>query len=148
MGQGLLLKHKNPSVVKATTADTNLRCPHDLTRMEIESIGGVIVDRCNACGRLWLDDEDMQKLLADKLTVHAADLGPFVRESGRAPISGEMCPRDGKNLLEFMHPDKPEMVLEFCPGCRGLLLDAGERRQMSGDEPGSWLAKVRKIVRW
>jgi len=73
MGQGLLLKHKNPSVVKATTADTNLRCPHDLTRMEIESIGGVIVDRCNACGRLWLDDEDMQKLLADKLTVYGAD---------------------------------------------------------------------------
>src|SRR6185503_2910434 len=116
-----------------------IRCPNDNTLMEKETVGGVTIDRCNSCGRLWLDDGEMQRLLQHKSSVHWADSGPFGRESKRAALGVRTCPRDGKALLEVRHPQRPAVLIEYCPGCRGVLLDAGELRQISGDEAGSWL---------
>ncbi len=128
--------------------DAPLRCPNDHGRMERETVGGVSMDRCNACGRLWLDDGEMQRLLASKETVRGADAGPFGRESGRAALGGRLCPRDGKTLLEIRHPQQPDVLIEYCPGCRGVLLDAGELRAIRGEDAASWLQKMQKLVRW
>jgi Zn-finger nucleic acid-binding protein len=120
--------------------------------MEKESIGGVTTDRCNACGRLWLDNGELDRLIAaDETVVKGADSGPFGRESGRAALGGRCCPRDGKLLLEIKHPQRTDVLIEVCPGCKGVLLDAGELRQLSGKnaaEASSWLKKMQKIVRW
>ncbi len=132
-------------------ADAPLRCPNDQTRMEKEKVGAVTVDRCNSCGRLWLDDGEMQALLSSDSTVEEADAGPFGRESGRAALGGRLCPRDGKELLEIKHPSRPDVLIEYCPGCKGVLLDAGELRQIKGSsaaEATGWLKKMQKIVRW
>ena len=54
-------------------------------------------------------------------------------------------------LLEIKHPTKPDVLIEYCPGCKGVLLDAGELRQIKGSsaaEASGWLAKMQKIVRW
>ncbi len=117
--------------------------------MEKETVGGVTVDRCNACGRLWLDDGEMNRLLtSDKSAVQGADAGPFGRESARAALGDRVCPRDKRELMEIKHPQRPDVVIEICPSCRGVLLDAGELRQLSGEEAQSWLNKMRKLVRW
>lgn len=132
-------------------ADAPLRCPNDNSRMEKETIGGVTVDRCNSCGRLWLDDGEMQALLSHESTVEEADAGPFGRESGRAALGGRLCPRDKRELLEIKHPSRPDVLIEYCPGCKGVLLDAGELRQIKGSsaaEASGWLAKMQKMVRW
>lgn len=128
--------------------DGTLHCPHDHSRMEKVNVGGVVVDRCNACGRLWLDDGEMQRLLAHQATVQEADAGPFGRDSARAALGGRVCPRDQTTLLEFKHPQRTDVLIEFCPGCRGVLLDAGELRQINGQEASSWLKKVQSLVRW
>lgn len=106
------------------------------------------VDRCNSCGRLWLDDGEMQRLLRDKGAVEGADAGPFGRESARAALGDRVCPRDQRELLEIKHPQRPDVTIEICPACRGVLLDAGELRQISGQEAAGWLDKMRKLVRW
>ena len=141
-----------PKHVHPTTGDKQLRCPHDNSLMEKESVGVVTTDRCNACGRLWLDDGELQRLLAaDTTTVKGADSGPFGRESGRAALGGRVCPRDQTLLLEIKHPQRPDVLIEVCPKCKGVLLDAGELRQLSGgtpEEASSWLKKMQKIVRW
>lgn len=138
-----------PTPSRTGTNDQRIRCPHDHTPMEREKVGGVAVDRCNACGRLWLDDGELKRLLEDKSSVEGADAGPFGRESGRAPLGGRVCPRDGRGLLEIKHPHRADVLIEYCPGCRGVLLDAGELRQLSGGvEAASWLQRVQKIVRW
>ena len=119
--------------------------------MEREKIGAVAVDRCNACGRLWLDDGEMTALLAADSTVEDADAGPFGRESGRAALGGRLCPRDKTELLEIKHPTRPDVLIEYCPRCKGVLLDAGELRQIKGASPGEasgWLKKMQKMVRW
>lgn len=128
--------------------DSILRCPHDNSLMERETVGNISVDRCNACGRLWLDDGEMHRLLADTSSVHGADAGPFGRESARAALGDRVCPRDRRELLEIKHPQRPDVVIEICPACHGVLLDAGELRQISGEEASSWLSRMRKIVRW
>lgn len=128
--------------------DPVLRCPQDNSRMEKETVAGVVVDRCNSCGRLWLDDGEMRRLLADKATVQSADSGPFGRESQRAALGDRCCPRDGRELLEIKHPDRPDVMIELCPACHGVLLDAGELRQISGEDAQKWLSKMRKLVRW
>ena len=51
-------------------------------------MGGVIVDRCNACGRLELNDGEMRRLLTQKPTVDEADAGPFTRDSAGRPLTG------------------------------------------------------------
>jgi len=135
----------------ANSADSLLRCPNDNSRMEKERIGPVTVDRCNSCGRLWLDDGEMQALLQHESTVEEADAGPFGRESGRSALGGRLCPRDGRELLEIRHPQRPDVLIEFCPGCKGVLLDAGELRQIKGASAGEakgWLKKMQAIVRW
>jgi len=128
--------------------DATLFCPHDHARMEKVNVGGVMVDRCNACGRLWLDDGEMKRLLAHQSTVEEADAGPFGRDSAREALGGRVCPRDKTTLLEFKHPERKDVIIEFCPGCRGVLLDAGELRHISGHEASSWLKKVQSLVRW
>ena len=135
-------------LVPPSSQDSKLCCPNDQTRMEKVNIEGVVIDRCNSCGRLWLDDGEMKRLLAHKSTVHEADAGPFGRESGRAALGGRVCPRDGTTLLEIKHPQRQDVLIEYCPKCRGVLLDAGELRMISGEEAGSWLAKIQKMVRW
>ena len=116
--------------------------------MEKVNVDGVAIDRCNSCGRLWLDDGEMNRLLSDKDDAREADGGPFGRESKRAALGGRACPRDGATLLEIKHPQRPDVLIEYCPKCRGVLLDAGELRMLAGDEAGSWLAKIQKMVRW
>lgn len=116
--------------------------------MEKERVGDITVDRCNACGRLWLDDGEMQRLLTEKSTVRGADAGPFGRESPRAALGDRVCPRDGRELMEIKHPQRGDVMIEICPTCRGVLLDAGELRQISGEDAQHWLSKMRKLVRW
>lgn len=119
--------------------------------MEKEKVGGITIDRCNACGRLWLDNGELEALLSHESTVEQADAGPFGRESGRTALGGRICPRDGRELLEIKHPQRPDVLIEVCPGCKGVLLDAGELRQIKGAsaaEASGWLKKMQKIVRW
>lgn len=137
-----------PSVAKPTKQDPNIRCPHDSTRMEKEVVGGITIDRCNACGRLWLDDGEMQKLLTSTTSTQTADSGPFGKQSARSALGGRVCPRDGKPLIEVKHPQKQNVLIEVCDGCRGVLLDAGELRQISAEESDSWLSKIHKLVHW
>src|SRR5262245_52478143 len=140
-----------PLSSKSVPEGETIRCPNDNTRMERESVGGIVIDRCSACGRLWLDDGEMKALLSDQSNVDTADSGPFGRESKRAALGDRICPRDGTGLLEIKHPQRPDVLIEYCTKCRGVLLDAGELRQISGtssEEATSWLKKVQKLVSW
>ncbi|MFT3685436.1 MAG: zf-TFIIB domain-containing protein [Phycisphaerales bacterium] len=137
--------------VQPSETDGLLRCPNDNSRMEKEKVGSIVIDRCNSCGRLWLDNGELDALLAHESTVKEADAGPFGRESGRMALGGRRCPRDGRELLEIKHPSRPDVLIEVCPGCKGVLLDAGELRQIKGAssaEASGWLKKMQKIVRW
>lgn len=135
-----------------TRHDSTLNCPHDHTRMEKDRVAGVTTDRCNACGRLWLDDGEMQRLLGDGDTVKTADAGPFGKASTRAALGGHVCPRDGSELLEVKHPQRADVVIEVCPVCKGVLLDAGELRQIGAAAApptgGTWFGTIQKLIKW
>jgi uncharacterized protein len=51
------------------------------------------------------------------------------------------CPRCGQILQEQTFQ---KILIDQCPGCHGIWLDAGELQQIAGKEDDSWLGKFWK----
>ncbi len=51
------------------------------------------------------------------------------------------CPRCGQILKEQTFQ---KILIDQCPGCHGIWLDAGELEQIAGKEDDSWLGKFWK----
>jgi Zn-finger nucleic acid-binding protein len=112
-------------------ADPRLRCPKDGTIMERVKAGRVDLDRCAACGAIWFDASELAKVLADKSRIAKLDTGGDPRApQGYAP-GGRLCPRDKAALVEIPHTTQTHIQVDLCRVCRGVLLDAGELKDMS-----------------
>lgn len=46
------------------TTDTPLRCPRCAITMDKETKGDVTIDICGKCHGMWLDDNEIERLLA------------------------------------------------------------------------------------
>lgn len=110
--------------------DTRLRCPRDAQRMEREKLGEVTIDRCAGCGAIWLDHGEVERLLADTKLVIAADIGVSGPRTRGASLGEVLCPRDKTVLKLTNHPQQSHIEVDSCPTCRGMLLDAGELKDM------------------
>jgi Zn-finger nucleic acid-binding protein len=111
--------------------DFRLRCPKDSTLMEKVDLGGTTADRCNRCGALWLDRGELERILALGQVAAALDAGPLQHQHPGHLAGARVCPRDQTPLREAPHPTQPHVRLDACPECRGLLLDAGELKDLS-----------------
>lgn len=120
----------------------DLSCPRDALPMDHLQIGTVGIDRCRACGGVWLDAIELQKLRAFvelggsmggdlKKQIQKADpgYGASNRVTGRR--KGMRCPRDGGLLETVSDPQQPHVQYEVCRGCGGMFLDAGELRDLT-----------------
>ncbi|RMG17051.1 MAG: hypothetical protein D6731_04755 [Planctomycetota bacterium] len=102
--------------------------------MEEVEVDGVTIDRCTACGGVWLDDgeaeelaqaasEDENPLLAQKLRV----LREWkVAEAEPAPVVDRRCPRCDEAMQRVHYKGTPGLLVERCPRHCGLYLDKGE----------------------
>ena len=61
----MLFKKKKPQI-----DEKELDCPRDGKKMNKRVIGDVIIDECPKCHGLWLDDQEI-----DKLIEHAQKIG-------------------------------------------------------------------------
>lgn len=112
-------------------SDSRIRCPKDGTIMERFRAGQVEVDRCFACGAVWFDADELAKVLADKAVISKVDTGGDPdAPTGYAP-GGRVCPRDGAALVTVPHTTQTHIQVDLCRSCRGVLLDAGELKDMN-----------------
>lgn len=102
------------------------------------------VDVCAQCGVMWFDPEELKRVLACEATADAIDDHAPQRDRRIAIFRGASmrCPRDKEELVLREHVDKPHVDIDQCPSCRGILLDAGELRELA---ERSWRER---IVRW
>lgn len=110
------------------SGDSRLRCPKDGTLMEKSTIagtGGVIVDRCAKCGAVWLDKNELERIIAAG-AAEKVDLGPFGKDKPNGPIAPLQCPRDWTVLTEVADSKQMHVLVMVCSDCGGKLLDAGE----------------------
>ena len=132
-----------------------MNCPKCGEPMEPVEVRSITIDRCPGCGGQWYDRDEL-RLLKDK-----ASHGDYCwvdvdlwKEAGRLRIDTEShgaCPRDGAPLTRLRYGDS-DVVVEACPKCFGLWLDAGEfdkiighlERTVTSKSSGELLADVKE----
>lgn len=104
--------------------------------MEKMRVGQVEVDHCARCGALWFDPYELEAVITAKggtLGIDGIDYGDAGHRYDSHAFNANVrsCPRDGATLRVIPDPRQPHIELDACPTCRGVLLDAGELKDLS-----------------
>lgn len=104
-----------------------------MDRVSVQGGGGEVVevDRCGVCGAMWFDALELDRVLATKGGARGVDLG---HGSGRAmPIheGRPQCPVDHSTLIEMTDIRQGHVRMDGCTVCGGVLLDAGELKDLA-----------------
>lgn len=137
---------KKPSA-QAASVDRRfvLLCPRDHAPMEKFTYDGYHVDRCLACGCMWFDHEELERVRKDTGAAGAIDDGKKVKHRRAEILKKPLeCPRDKTALVLREHVEQPHVNIDQCPACRGVLLDPGELRDLSDLTLGERVWKVWK----
>lgn len=109
-----------------------MRCPKCQSAMERVPVGLVEVDRCTACGGIWFDMLEEEKIIqageAAAIDVGDAQVGAS-RDAQRLD-----CPRCHTRTIRMVDAEQPHIHFESCKYCYGRFFDAGEFRDLA--EPG------------
>ncbi len=108
-----------------------LRCPKDGYTLTSVKVGSATVDHCDHCGAVWLDAGELGLLLRHPEWADGVDTGG---ERGARPAmapQGRVCPRDATVLVESTDHKQKHVRIDKCPTCLGVLLDAGELKDLS-----------------
>jgi hypothetical protein len=110
-----------------------MKCPRDGATLAGETYeGDVVVDRCPACGGIWLDAGELQTvqetLERDYSQVLArvdvvARAYELARQKGRPQIA---CPKCQAELHPREYAYCSQILIDTCAACHGVWLDAGE----------------------
>lgn len=118
------------------TPPGKIRCPKCATIMEKIRPGslGFDVDHCARCGTMWFDAYELEAVLRAKgAAVEDVDFGA-AKHNYEYKVHGNDeldCPRDQERLLRMPDPRQPHVVIDLCRKCGGILLDAGELKDLS-----------------
>lgn len=99
-------------------------CPDCGGKFEQVRVGDVTIDRCAACGGLWMDERELQKVLAADhraLTAKRSETTAAANPSGK---KGK-CPACGGTFIQLTNL-RANVKTDSCPVCYGLFLDRGE----------------------
>jgi Zn-finger nucleic acid-binding protein len=106
----------------------------DSSEMLSQTIEGVEIDRCPSCRGIWLDANELEKLLeADPRELLQEDRTSEAdrQDSGRRL----QCPRcEGTQLIKLNSRLRPGTILDSCTVCYGTWLDAGELTRLAGTD--------------
>lgn len=101
-------------------------CPKDGARMEKITVAAVEVDHCPACGSVWFDADELDRVLAVDGAAPRIDRGGDEHVPRGFLVGSMVCPRDRRPLIRQVDPEQDHIHFEACTGCGGVLLDAGE----------------------
>jgi len=115
----------------AAPTEPEIECPKCSTLMQRVYVEAIVVDRCPTCGGLWLDVNEMERLLERPQAARQVDSGP--RESARImnKVTHVHCPRDGAAMSHRLDAAQRHIGYECCGACGGVFLDAGELHGLS-----------------
>ena len=105
-----------------------MKCPKcKMDNLEEIKINGVKIDRCENCGGLWFDKDEL-KIVRDHRDENLSWLDfDLWEDKNKLQISGKSmdCPRDDKPLFRIKYGETGIMV-DICLECRGVWLDREE----------------------
>ncbi len=102
-------------------------CPHCRSELRTLVHEGVEVSVCHACGGIWLDSHEINRLLClDPVEGHPLeDCAPFTHPELTSTLA---CPRceGAPPLYEVGFVEIEEVDLDLCKSCHGLFVDHDE----------------------
>jgi hypothetical protein len=105
-----------------------MKCPACFNALTPAQVGAVTVDICRACGGIWFDAFELQRVDEEHETA-----GEWLLQIDREqqiqvdPQRKRNCPRcDGIKLKRHYYSPRRQVEVDECPGCGGYWLDAGE----------------------
>lgn len=102
-------------------------CPGCGTPLIVFELSGVEVDYCPACGGVWLDSGELERIAA--LAGAAPDRLAQALLSGREGArTRRRCPRCSWRMREVQVGAEAPVTLDRCPAGHGLWFDKGELR--------------------
>ena len=114
-----------------------MKCPAcSAPLFEVKS-GEVLVDVCkNACGGVWFDAKELDKLDEEQEAVPHQILRPIKNANVAIDFNRKReCPRcAGKALTKSLHDEHYQLELDECQGCGGIWLDKGELERLTVSE--------------
>lgn len=119
-----------------------MQCPKCPGALRPQRVGEVEVDRCERCGGLWLDVGELPRLV----TQSSLPRSPAIPNSPQHNVITAPCPRcGGQGHMTRLHRNEYPLVIDSCPVCYGVWLDAGELGKLS--RPPSWRDRIRRVLR-
>ena len=101
------------------------RCKKPMEKAKLE---GVLVDKCKACGGVWLDAGELEMLKFDDEKKHDQLIkeakNELMEEKMRLITTEGLCPKCQEQRIEKYNRSGVE--LDQCPACKGIFFDYGE----------------------
>lgn len=83
------------------------------------------LDQCFVCNGVWFDAGELEKYLAEKITiVDSPPIGKKLEKELDAKIG--KCPRCGIDMVKKPAPKDPSITIDACEQCKGIWLDSTE----------------------
>ncbi len=104
-----------------------MKCPKCGKNLEGIKINSVKVDRCENCGGLWFDRDEL-RIVRDHRDENLSWLEfDLWKDKDKFKTSGKSidCPRDGKPLFKIKYGET-NILVDICLDCRGIWLDKDE----------------------
>lgn len=116
-----------------------MKCPVDkspLLQQEYERT--IMVDKCNSCNGIWLEQWELKAIQANKGKNYQAEIQQLPNlvdksylqalEKQRPLLNCPKCAEEGKSIeMERReHGYCSQILVDICPECQGMWLDNGE----------------------
>ena len=103
-----------------------MKCPRCID-VELTHIHSILLDECSQCGGVWYDNDELRRAKdAEDPDLAWLDFKFMEHEDLCAPSNcASNCPACNSALVSLEY-DKTGVVIDACPACAGIWLDAGE----------------------
>lgn len=103
-------------------------CPKCNDTMSTVEFGtDITIQRCNGCAGIFTDRETLQAMRNEWLADAVLDIGAARPPANPSGDSGDIiCPSCGEKMKIVREAEQKHIILDICPGCDGVFLDAGE----------------------
>jgi Zn-finger nucleic acid-binding protein len=122
-------------------SETLGECPACGGKFGSVQVGPYQVDQCGACGGVWLDERELEKILAVDHRVLKQKRSDA--EAAAPKDKKGKCPRCGGTLIKMANL-RANINTDSCSVCYGMFLDAGELDAL--DQP-NLAASIGQILR-
>jgi Zn-finger nucleic acid-binding protein len=115
-----------------------MKCPSDSAALRRQNYESTIdVDMCPTCGGMWLDQGELERVQATVERNYSGELSRFPDLIGAAQTMAfaksrplVACPGCQREMERREHGYCSLILIDVCPSCRGVWLDAGEMRAL------------------